>query len=352
MPTQEQSDVLKATMEEANSACNSISEIAFKKLLFNQFKLHHEVYHSIKGTFNLSSQMVIRCISKVADAYKLNKKSKCQFSPLGAITYDSRILSYSNDKISLSTVAGRIKIPFVCHNKKYIPYIKGESDLVFKNEKFYIFQTVEVPEEDIKNVEEFIGCDFGLIDICTLSNSKFFNSKSLQEYREKRQKIRSSLQRKGTKGCKKALKRLSGREQRTVTIINHTISKEIVQLAKNEGKGIAIEDLTGIRFSANNKGKEFRTRIGKWSFSQLRLFLTYKCTLNGVKLIVVNPKYTSKTCSICHNIGNRNGKSFKCNNCGNNMDADFNASRNIATLGVSVNAPEKSTMYCSLHYGC
>ena len=33
------------------------------------------------------------------------------------------------------------------------------------------------------------------------------------------------------------------------------------------------------------------------------------------------------------------------------MDADINASKNIATLGCSVNNSEKSSMYsCALHY--
>ena len=143
-----------------------------------------------------------------------------------------------------------------------MPYIKGEADLVYKKGKFYLFQTVDVPEEEVKDIEEFIGVDMGLVELATLSNGKSFNSKKLNDYREKRQKVRSSLQSKGTKGCKKVLKRLSGKERTTSTIINHTISKQIVQLAKSEGKGIAIENLKGIRFSANKKGKKFR-RISK-----------------------------------------------------------------------------------------
>jgi len=312
-----QHNALLETLQEANKACDWISQKAFQNKIFKQFDLHKECYYAVKESFNLSAQMVVRCISKVTDSYKLDRKVKREFRPLGAITYDSRILTYSKDVISMWTVGGRIKIPFVCHNAKYLPYIKGEADLVFKKGKFYIFQTVEVPEEDVKDVESFIGCDFGLLDICTISNGKSFNSKEITEYREQRQKVRSSLQRKGTKGCKKALKRLSGREKRTSTIINHTISKQIVQLAKSEGKGIAIEDLKGIRFSANKKGRKFRTRVGKWSFDQLRQFFTYKSLLNGVKLVSVHPAYTSKSCSACYHIGNRVGKSFKCNNCGN-----------------------------------
>lgn len=352
LPTDEQANLLLETMKDANTVCNAISDVAWSKRIFNNFKLHHETYHAYKSTFKLSSQVLIRCIAKVADAYKLDKKVKREFNPLGSIGYDSRIMTYKpNNIVSLWAIGGRIKIPFVCHNPDYIPYIKGEADLVYKKGKFYLFQTVDVPEEDIDDVESFVGVDFGLVSIATLSNGKEFNSKKLQDYREKRQKVRSSVQSKRTRGSKKLLKRLSGRERNTASIINHTIAKQIVHHAKEENKGIALEDLKGIRFSSLKKGKKFRTRVGKWSFNQLRQYISYKAILNGVPMVLVNPRYTSKTCNKCHHIGNRKGKVFECNNCGNNMDADVNASINIATLGAIVNLPGKSSMYsCALHY--
>ena len=352
LPTDEQANLLLDTMKEANTVCNAISDVAWQEKIFNNFRLHHKVYHSYKATFNLSSQMLIRQIAKVADAYKLDKKVKRQFKPLGGIAYDSRIMTYKpNNIVSLWCIGGRQKISFVCHNPKYLPYIKGEADLVYKKGKFYLFQTIDVPEEDVEDVEEFIGVDMGLLEIASLSNGKNFSSKKLNDYREKRQKVRSSLQSKGTKGSKKVLKRLSGKERTTSTIINHTISKQIVQLAKSEGKGIAIEDLKGIRFSASKKGKKFRTRVGKWNFNQLRSFLTYKCLLNGVKLVVVPPAYTSKTCHNCLHMGNRQGKKFTCSNCNSVFDADENAAKNIALLGTNyVNSPEKPSMlYCQVH---
>lgn len=350
LPTQEQFDSLKNTLIEANSACDSISKTAFSKKIFNQFKLHKEVYHQIKTTFNLSAQMVIRCISKVADSYKIDKKVERKFRPLGAITYDPRILSYKpNNIISMWTVGGRLKIPFVCHNPKYIPYIKGESDLVFKKGKFYIFQTVEVPEEEISDIEEFIGVDFGQTDIAVLSDGTNYNSEQLKNVRKKYSKVRASVQSKGTKGSKKLLKRLSGRERRFVSINNHTIAKQIVAKAKAENKGIAIEDLSKIRKTAKTKSKKQKTELNRWSFYQLRQYLTYKSLLSGVKLFVVPAPYTSQTCNICNHIGERNGKHFSCKNCGNKEDADINAALNISAWGVAVNTPEKSTMYCSLH---
>lgn len=141
LPTDEQKVLLLETIKEANAACNSISEAAFSQKLFNQYNLHKEVYHTHKASFNLSAQMVVRCISKVSDSYKLDRKKVRNFREYGSIAYDSRILTYRpNNEVSIWTVNGRQKMSYVCHNEKYIPYIKGESDLVYKKGKFFLFR--------------------------------------------------------------------------------------------------------------------------------------------------------------------------------------------------------------------
>lgn len=353
LPTDEQVNLLLDTMKEANAVCNAISDVAWGKRIFNNFKLHHEVYHAYKSTFKLSSQVLVRCIAKVADAYKLDKKVKREFRTLGSIGYDSRIITYKpNNIVSLWAIGGRIKIPFVCHNPDYLPYIKGEADLVYKKGKFYLFQTVDVPEEDIEDVEEFVGCDFGLTDIVVTSDGVKHSADGLNKYREHRQKVRSSIQRKGTRGSKKLLKRLSGKERTTANLVNHTISKSIVKSAKEQGKGISIEDLTNIRFTSKRRNKKFRTKLGKWNFSDLRAKLEYKALLNGVKLVVVNPAYSSQTCHSCKHIGKRTNKVFKCTNTNCNVgsiDSDYNASKVISLLGRTVNcAGESNNMCCSI----
>lgn len=355
LPTAEQAELLLETIRETNAVCNAISDVAWSKRIFNNFKLHHEVYHVYKSTFKLSSQMLVRSVAKVSDAYKLDKKTIRTFRPLGSIAYDSRIMTYKPDNIvSLWCIGGRQKINFVCHNPAYLPYIKGEADLVYKKGKFYLFQTVDIPEQDIDDIEAFIGVDFGLTDVVVTSDGVKHSADWINSYREQRQKVRSSIQSKGTRSSKRLLKRLSGKERTTATIINHTIAKSIVKSAKEQGKGISIEDLTNIRFTSKRRNKKFRTKFGHWSFGQLRSFLTYKAALNGVKLVAVEPRYTSKTCHSCKHIGERRNKVFKCinNKCEVDVvDADYNASKNISLLGQIVNLPERCDMFsCSVHY--
>ena len=78
LPTGEQAVMLKNTFSVFNEACNTISQIAWERHAFKQFSLHKEVYYPIKETYHLSSQLVVRAISKVADAYKLDRKKQRQ----------------------------------------------------------------------------------------------------------------------------------------------------------------------------------------------------------------------------------------------------------------------------------
>lgn len=203
LPSEKQAGWLRDTINEANKTCNSISDVAWDNKVFNQFKIHHLCYHAIKPISKLSSQVLVRCISKVCDSYKTDKKVKRVFKPFGSITYDSRILTYKSDNtLSIWCIGGRQSINYVCHNIKYLPYIKGEADLIYKNGKFYIFQTVEIPEDEIKNVEDFIGVDFGLTDIAVTSDGVKHSADWINQYREKQQKVRGYIQSKGTRSAR------------------------------------------------------------------------------------------------------------------------------------------------------
>ena len=182
---------------------------------------------------------------------------------------------------------------------------------------------------------------------------KIFNQFKIHKlvYRDIKNTTNLSIQFKDTRSSKRLLQRLSGREKTHANIVNHTIAKSIVLTAKEQGKGIAIEDLTGIRFTSKRRSKKFKTKLGRWSFADLRAKLEYKALLNGVKLIVVRPHYTSQTCSSCKHIGKRTNKVFKCinKNCSTDtIDADFNACFNIGGIARAINHGERlNDMCCS-----
>src|SRR5689334_20527107 len=94
LPSCQQAQLLKATLQRANAACNAISDYAWQHHCFNKYTLQKALYTSLRADFALSAQMTIRCLSKVADGYKLDHNTKRTLQPTGAIAYDSRILSF------------------------------------------------------------------------------------------------------------------------------------------------------------------------------------------------------------------------------------------------------------------
>ena len=149
--------------------------------------------------------------------------------------------------------------------------------------------------------------------------------------------MRRSAQAKGTKGAKRLLKRLSGREKRHQRAINHVISRRIVDKAKTTGRAIALEDLTGIRERTKVR-KAQRYRQQSWSFFQLRSFIAYKAMDAGVPVIFVDPATPARPAISAVSLVIGRLALFLYNV--RNFDADINAALNIAARGAEVTGPE------------
>lgn len=195
-----------------------------------------------------------------------------------------------------------------------------------------------MPEDTPIKPDDIIGVDLGVNKIAVSSDGQVFASEGVEKVRLGYLKLRSQLQRKKTKASKRKLRKISGREARFRSNINHCISKQLVKKAKDTNSAIALEDLTGI-----NEGKRFRksqrAKRYSWSFYQLRQFITYKAILKGVPIIIIDPRNTSRECSVCGHIEKANRKSqeiFCCKKCGHTMNADYNAAINIAARAASI----------------
>ena len=347
-PTEAQADSLKRTLEKANAACDYISQRAWDARTFGKFQIQKLIYEDVRTQFDLTAQVVIRCIAKVTDAYKLDKKIKREFKPLGSIAFDARILSWKLDKneVSIWTVDGRQKIGFVCHprSKELLSGDRGESDLCLIGGKFYLFTSCEVNEPDPKDVDGFLGVDLGVTNIAVDSDGDVHSAKAVNNVRFRHRRLRTKLQSKGTKASRRRLKKLSGKERRFATWVNHNISKSIVSKAKDTARGVALEDLGGIRERVTVR-KTQRAQLHSWSFLQLRNFIEYKAQKEGVKVIAVDPRNTSRTCPCCGHIDKANRPTqsqFSCVVCGYSDLADYVAARNIASR-AAVNRPYIST---------
>jgi putative transposase len=169
LPTPEQADALRRTLETANAACDSISQVAWQTKTFRQFAIHKLTYQTARETFGLAAQLAVRCIAKVADAYKLDRKTQRTFQPLGAVPYDDRILSYNlkGSEVSIWTLDGRQAVRFVCghRQRELLATQRGETDLALVRGKWYLFVSCEVETPEPIDVEGVLGLDLGIVNL-------------------------------------------------------------------------------------------------------------------------------------------------------------------------------------------
>jgi len=342
-PSEKQHKALLETMERFNEACNYISGLAFERYTSSQVKLHHLAYRYLREHYGLSAQMAVRVVGKVVEVYRRDKSRLHYFKPHSAMVYDNRILSFKGlDRVSILTLQGRQVIPIKIgeYQEARINRIVKQCDLILRKGIFYLALTVDAPEPTPDDPTGALGVDLGIVHLAVDSDGEFYSGEEVDKIREKNDKLKASLQSKGTKSAKKHLKKLSGREANFRRNTNHIISKKLVAKAKDTHCLIALEDLNGIRDRTTVRHSQ-RRRHHSWAFFQLRQFISYKARLAGVLVRLVDPKHTSQTCPRCGYISKSNRQSqssFVCQACGFASNADLVGAFNIAHRAL-VNEP-------------
>ncbi|OLD35399.1 MAG: hypothetical protein AUI50_02395 [Crenarchaeota archaeon 13_1_40CM_2_52_14] len=137
-----------------------------------------------------------------------------------------------------------------------------------------------------------------------------------------------------------------GRKQRNrVQPLIHNVSRRVVDEAKNRRYGIVMERLTGMRRlyrKGNGQSRSYRARMNSWSYGELQRQIEYKARWEGVRVIYVPARNTSKRCSVCgYKTLESTHRRLWCPHCGAIIDRDENAARNIAARGLrfSPNGP-------------
>ncbi len=283
LPTTSQKSELLTTMERFNEAATFAAKVGFEAGVFGQVKIHHLAYHAIRERFGLTAQMAVRAIAKAVECFQRDKTKCPVFKPRSAICYDQRVLSFKGlTTVSLWAMTGRLLIPFVCgaYQKERQGRIKGQADLVYRQGKFFLLCTIDMPEDAPIQPRDVLGLDMGIVELATDSTGESFSGSDIESKRRHYAKRRAGLNRVGTKSARRRLSKMARRETNFRRNTNHCISKTIVAKAKASDSAIAIEDLGGIRDRLTVR-KSQRNRLGGWGFAQLGLFLEYKAALAG-----------------------------------------------------------------------
>ena len=199
-------------------------------------------------------------------------------------------------------------------------------------------------EFSLDTVKHVVGIDRGLRFLATTYDEQgtttFFDGKAIMQKREAFQAVRSEAQSRGTKSAKRVLKRVSGRENRWMTDVNHRITKTLVT-KYGQGTLFVLEDLTGVSFNEENLNqltKTGRRQLRSWAFYQMEQMLTYKAHERASEMIKIKPDYTSQRCPKCGRIRKENRHhdihEYICDCCGYRSNDDRIGAMNIQLLGT------------------
>jgi IS605 OrfB family transposase len=305
-------------------------------------------------TANLVQEAIRRAVQAVkgcAERWKQGKRvSQPEFTSWSMV-YDKRSATFYRNKVSLSTVNGRVECDFELPSDSPTPYEQYvlSGDFEFRastlqydkatDEFYFHITTRKYDTEDDGGTDTevsadtehqtVLGIDLGVNSLAVSSTGRFWNGDDYDHWCREFEKRRGEMQQRGTQAAHNALLRLGKREEAWRKQYLHTVANEIVTEAlKHECDVIVFEDLTDIR-ERLPQAKWHHI----WAFRRLVEYVGYKAPEQGVSVEQVEPNHTSQRCSrtdcgFTHE-DNRDGEQFCCLKCGYEVNADYNAAKNV-----------------------
>lgn len=261
-------------------------------------------------------------------------------------------------QIKLDQINNRIFLPkvgFVNYRNSRAINGKINSVTVSKEKNHWYISINFTQEYDVKSVapiNSIVGIDIGITRFASLSTGDYLEPmNSFRKSEIKTIKLSKILSRKKrfSNNWKKAKNTLSKHHSKIARIRKDYLHQTTNYLTNNFNT-IVIEDLKVSNMSKSAKGTidnpgkniKGKSRLNKSILDQgwfeFKRQLEYKLSFKNGRLIKINPKYTSQTCSHCGHIHSDNRKSqavFECIACGYKNNADTNAAINILRLGQS-----------------
>jgi putative transposase len=203
--------------------------------------------------------------------------------------------------------------------------------------KWYACFSCEVENIKLPIIDKSIGIDVGLINFATFSDGeKVDNPRFFKESEDKLTKCQRKLskEKKGSfkrNKLKKIVAKIHSKIVNKRIDFAHKLSRRIV----NENQIIVFEKLN-IEQMKDKSFKGIRKSIGNVAWNQFMNMTVYKAEYAGRKVIFINPRNTSKKCSSCSQIVDKDlsVRIHSCPHCGLVLDRDHNAAINILRLGM------------------
>lgn len=318
----------------------------------NAVAAHKALYADLRGRFpQLPSQFVCNALRDAAGAVRSwnSNHPKRRWSLRASrkrptVRFDLRTMGLRGNLLTLSSMHGQKRQRFL------LPPIPAWFDERYPERRLQAVTLVLDPTNPTARLTltfrtpktepvegKVLGVDLGMHALYKDSEGGEYRYPQVQRVRRRYAYDRRTLQEKGTRSAHRRLKAIGKREERFIRDVDHRAAK---RLADTPGIGVmAFEDLSQIRRLARKgtrTGRKRRNMLNQWPFSQLQEFTAYKAAAKGIRVVMVDPAYTSQRCNRCGYVdkGNRDRARFDCLNCGHSDDADHNAALNIRDRAI------------------
>jgi len=341
-------NALREAMESFREAVNDWIGVAWKHRVADR-SLHALAYKELRQKYpNLYSNSLQDAmnwaIQIVKTELKLNPGRKPKFETL-MVSFKNIDFRFENNGFVVPLNGKRVYIPVYVPKKYYKWLMRGVfGRLYFKEEggEIYAYLTVKVEGRPTYEPKLWFGVDLGIHNLVVVADNKGreilrSDGETVNRYKELLEKERALRQRRQMKEFGEREHELGHKHRNFSNYVNHVIAKEIVRKAKEYQACIVLEKLKGVKRRMARKPKWVRKLLHRWSYHNLIQKIKYKAKLEGVPVIEVSPRNTSKTCSKCGFVHKRfrDQRLFHCPNCSLIIDRDLNASINIARRGLS-----------------
>ena len=188
IPTATQHTALLETMRAFNAAASYAVQVGFADHGFTQQSIHKRCYRELRDRFGLSAQMAVRAIGKAVECFRRDKRHCPAFRETGAMPYDERILGWKGpEHVSVLTLQGRQVIAMVYgeYQAEYLPCLKGQVDLVYRDSTFYLYATIDIPEDIPIQPTRFLGVDLGIVNLATDSDGNSYTGAQVEAVRHR-----------------------------------------------------------------------------------------------------------------------------------------------------------------------
>jgi len=352
----ELSPEIKFLFEDFKSAVNKAIRVGLQSGVTSRYKLSKLAYTDLRSEHQIYSQHIVSAIEIAASILKnyrhaIRKGKKLKIPYVKRLMMKAENQAYKLDRetgeVDLPIRAGKhtkLKLVVSDYHRKYLDnpaYSLGSLTLLPNRVIIAFRKYAPKPYTPISALS--IDTNEGSLDgiFVKAKRNKSISIKADYSYvpaiQQRHYLRRKKLQKKKAhdrRTMKNLCRKEGRREHNRIKYRLHETANNLLSYAKDNKAVIILEDLTGMR--QQTPVPKLNRRLSSWPRRKLHQIIEYKAEWEGIPVIKLNPRNSSRTCPRCGSIKrSRLGKIFKCEQCGWQMDRHINAGINLLQTAIS-----------------